>query len=117
MNSQWQIDLYNDLEKAITMQDVLDYALKTTKKFGFESAGWRTEIPLPMSNRTTLAINTIEDDVVEKHANGGYDNAPVPLHCSQTIEPIYWLGTMNDDMYSKVPDLCDEYYGWGHYGG
>ena len=117
MNSQWQIDLFTGLDSAESMQDVLDVTLKTTSTFGFESAGWRTELPLPMSRKRTLALNTVEDDVVEKHASGGYDNAPVPLHCSRSIEPIYWLGTMNDEMYSKVPDLCDEYYGWGHYGG
>lgn len=113
----WQVDLFTGLEQSTCMQDVLDVALKTVKPFGFDYAGWRSELPLPLTQKKTLALNTAEDHVLEKTANGGYDEAPIPSHCSKSMDPIYWLGTTHDDIFLKAPDIWEEYYSWGHYGG
>ena len=117
--NNWQIDLFIGLEQATNMQDVLDATLKITKPFGFDYAGWRSEIPLPLTQKKTLALNTSEDAVINKTVNGEYDSAPIPSHCSQSMDPIYWLGTTNsdDEIFNKAPDIWEEYYSWGHYGG
>ena len=114
--NNWQIDLFTGLDKATNMQDVLDATLKIVKPFGFDYAGWRTELPLPMTQRKTLALNTAEDTIVEKVSNGYYDSAPVPAHCSKSMEPIYCLGTTDEDIFFKAPDLWEEYYSLGRYG-
>ena len=115
--NNWQIDLFIGLEQATNMQDVLDATLKITKPFGFDYAGWRSEIPLPLTQKKTLALNTSEDGVIKKVANGGYDSTPVPKHCSQSMDPISWLGTTDDWLFNEVPEIMEEYYSWGHYGG
>ena len=118
MNSSWQIDLFDGLNHATNMQDVLDSTLKVVKKFGFDYVAWRTELPLPITRKKTLALGTIEKDgVIEKASEGYYDNMPVPQHCSKTMDPISWLGTTDDYVFSKSPDLMEEYYSTGRYGG
>ena len=118
MNSQWQIDLYDGLNNANNMQDVIDTALKTVKPLGFDYAGFRTELPIPLSNRKALALSTKEDDdVINKASNGGYDDAPVIQHCSRSMEPFYWLGTTSDKVFLMNPDMLEEYYSNGRYAG
>ncbi|WP_414499505.1 LuxR C-terminal-related transcriptional regulator [Zymobacter sp. IVIA_12111.31 C1] len=117
MNSQWQIDLYDGLNNAVDMQDVLDVALKTVKPLGFDYAGWRTQLPIPISKHKTLALNTSEDEVLEKVSDGGYDESQGVQHCSRSIEPFYWLGNRSDSVFNKTPELWEEYYSLGRFGG
>lgn len=118
MNSQWQIDLYDGLNNAINMQDVIDVALKTVKPLGFDYAGFRTELPIPLSDKRALALSTKEDDnVIDKAQTGGYDDAPVIQHCSKSMEPFYWLGTTADKVFLMNPALIEEYYNTGRYAG
>jgi len=44
------------------MNNVLQTTLDTVKNFGFDYVGWRTQLPLPMTQKTTLAINISEDE-------------------------------------------------------
>lgn len=118
MNSQWQIDLFDGLNNAKNMQDVLDATLKIVRNFGFDLCGWRAKLPLPLNNKHRYStLNSNEDKVSEQASNGYYDNAPVPKHCSQSIEPISWCGTTEDRIFIEAPDLIEEYYGSGHRGG
>lgn len=114
--NNWQVDLFTGLEQSTCMQDVLDVALKIVKPFGFDYAGWRSELPLPLTQRKTLALNTAEDSVTEKISRGYYDDAPVPAHCSKSMEPIYCLGTTTEDIFLKAPEKWEEYYSFGRYG-
>ena len=115
--NNWQIDLFTGLEQATNMQDVLDATLKITKPFGFDYATWRSELPLPLTQKKTLALSSAEDNAVERVSNGDYDDAPIPKHCSRSMDPIAWRGTTDDDIFLQAPDLWDEYYSWGRYGG
>ncbi|WP_414499388.1 MULTISPECIES: LuxR C-terminal-related transcriptional regulator [unclassified Zymobacter] len=118
MNNQWQIDFFTGLDNAVDMQDVLDITQKTIKPFGFDFCGWRSKIPLPLSNNrrfSTLRAN--EDRVSEQEENGFYDEAPVAKHCALSTEPISWRGTTEDPTFLQAPDLISEYYSSGHYGG
>lgn len=117
MNSSWQIDLFTGLNNASNMQDVLDSTLKITKKFGFDYVGWKAMLPTPMSKQRILALNTAEDGALKKVANGSYDNAPIPKHCSQSMEPISWLGTRNDWLFNAIPEIMEDYYSNGRFGG
>lgn len=117
MNSQWQIDLYDGLNNAVDMQDTLDITLKIIKPFGFDFCGWRSKLPLPMSHGRYSIMHTGEDEYSQLEISGRYDNAPIPKHCSQSIEPISWRGTTEDPTFLKAPELWEEYYADGHYGG
>ena len=117
MNSQWQIDLYNGLNNAVNMQDVLDSTLRIVRNFGFDSCGWRSKLPLPLSQRKYSMLNTNEDKVTIRSNEGFYDESPVRKHCSLSTEPISWRGTTEDDIFLQRPDLIEEYYGSGHRGG
>lgn len=117
MNSQWQVDLYNGLNNAVGMQDVLDTALKAIKPLGFDHVGWRAKLPLPMSKHRFSLLNDNEDRIYKQRIKGAYDSAPVPKHCSQSTDPILWTGTTEDPTFLQAPDLISEYYSSGHYGG
>ena len=113
----WQIDLFTGLSQSIDMQDVLSNTLKIVKNFGFDYAGWRTELPLPITRKRTLALNTAEDDVLQKVEAGGYDDSIGVKHCSKSMTPFYYLGNTTDDVFFKQPELWEEYYSSGRYGG
>ena len=117
MNSPWQIDFFTGLENAVDMQDVLDITLKTIKPFGFDFCGWRSKLPLPLSENRYSILHSNEDRVSKQENNGFYDEAPVPKHCSQSTEPISWQGTTEDPTFIKAPTIWEEYYSSGHYGG
>ena len=117
MNSQWQIDLYDGLNNAVDMQDVLDATLKIVKDIGFTHVGWRSKLPMPLSNHNFSVLDTNEDKVYERRISGDYDNAPVPSHCSKSTEPISWRGTTEDPIFSQATELWEEYYSAGHFGG
>lgn len=117
MNSQWQIDFFTGLENATDMQDVLDITLKTIKPFGFDFCGWRSKLPLPLSDRRFSTLRANEDKVSQQEDNGFYDEAPVPKHCALSTEPISWRGTTQDPTFLQAPNLIEEYYGSGHHGG
>ncbi len=113
----WQVDLFTGLERATNMQDVLGTTLRTVRDFGFDYAGWRTELPLPITQKRTLALNTSEDEVLQKVSEGGYDDSLGVKHCSRSMEPFYYLGNTHDETFFKQPELWEEYYGLGRYGG
>ena len=117
MNSQWQIDLFTGLENAVDMQDVLDVTLKTIKPFGFDFCGWRSKLPLPLSKRRYSILHSNEDKLSEQENDGFYDEAPAPKHCARSTEPISWRGTREDPTFLQAPELMEEYYGSGHFGG
>ena len=119
MNSQWQIDLFTNLNNATNMQDVIDVALKTVRTWGFDFCGWRTKRPLPLSKRSNLILHNTEDKVYQKEHEEGYDeeNAPILKHCSSTMEPLLWKGTTDESLFLKAPELFEEFYGFGHRAG
>ena len=117
MNSQWQVDFFTGLNNAVDMQDVLDVTLKTIKPFGFDFCGWRSKLPLPLSQRKFSTLRANEDKVSEQEDNGFYDEAPVPKHCALSTKPISWRGTTEDPTFLQAPDIIEEYYGSGHFGG
>lgn len=117
MNSQWQIDFFTGLQNATDMQDVLDVTLKTIKPFGFDFCGWRSKLPLPMTQKRFSILHSNEDRVSLQENDGFYDEAPVPKHCSQFTTPIAWRGTTQDPTFLQAPNLIEEYYGSGHHGG
>ena len=117
MNSQWQIDLYDGLNNAVDMQDVLDATLKIVKDIGFTHVGWRSKLPMPLSKHNYSMLNSNEDKFTEKRANGYYDTAPAIQHCSESTEPFFWYGTTEDSAFLKAPSLFEEYYASGHFGG
>ncbi len=117
MNSQWQIDLFDGLNQSNNMQDVLDSALSITKRFGFDYVGWRTERPLSISQKKTFSLSTVDDEVIEKVTTGYYDDMPVPKHCSKSMDPISWLGTTDDWLFKIKPEMCEDYYSTGRFGG
>lgn len=113
MNSKWQIDLFNNLNKAENLQAVLDAALIVIKPWGFDYAGWRSSLPIPMVKRESLVFNTTEDKIIEKAKKGDYDNSPGVRHCSQSMEPVYCRGTTHEPLFFEAPELWEEYYGLG----
>ena len=115
--NNWQVDLFTGLQQAHNMQDVVDVALHTVRPMGFDYVFWRWDIPLPMTEKKRLGINTQDDKAMERVISGDYDNAPVPKHCSQSEEPIYYSGTTDEAIFLKAPDLWEEYHSWGHRGG
>ena len=119
MNSQWQIDLYNGLNNATNMQDVIDIALNAVKPLGFDFCGWRSKTPLPLSRKTNFTIHNTEDKVYQKEHEGGYDeeSAPILKHCSSTMNPLMWRGTTDESLFLQAPDLFEEFYGFGHRAG
>ena len=117
MNSQWQIDLFDGLQKAIDIQDVLDVSLKTVQPLGFEFCTFKTKFALPLANRKTYVLGTNEDKVNQKNSSGGYDEAPVTTHCSKTNIPAIWTGKNEGAIFEKDPALVEEYFSWGHKGG
>lgn len=117
MNSQWQIDLFTRLNDVTRLQDVLDVTLKIVKPMGFDYVGWKAMLPVPMSNQRILALNTAEDGTIEKIGNGSYDYTPVPRHCARSTEPISWLGTREDWLFEAVPDVMEDVYSCGRFGG
>lgn len=117
MNSPWQIDLFDGLNQSTSMQDILDATLKITKRFGFDYVGWKAMLPLPISKKRILALNTAEDGTLEKIGDGTYDNTPVPSHCSRSMEPISWLGTRDDWLFTAVPEIMEDVYSCGRFGG
>ncbi|WP_027705777.1 autoinducer binding domain-containing protein [Zymobacter palmae] len=117
MNSQWQIDLFNDLQSATDMQDVLDASLKIVKPLGFEFCTFKTKFAMPLVNRKTYVLGTNEDKVNQKNSSGGYDKAPVTMHCSKTNIPAIWTGKNEGAIFEKDPELVEEYFSWGHKGG
>lgn len=118
MNSKWQIDLFTSLNNASNVQDVLDCTLKITKRFGFDYCGLRTELPIPLSKKRTLALNTNENDQVkDKIEEGHYDETPVVKHCSRSIEPFFWTGRRDDKVFLQIPELAEEYQSSGRFGG
>ena len=117
MNSQWQIDLYNSLNNATDMQDVLDTALKTVKTWGFDYCGFRSKLPIPLAKHRFSALSSNEDKISKKAENGEYDNSPLRKHCSQSIEPICWGGTSDEPLFQQAPEMWEEYHGSGHLGG
>ena len=117
MNSQWQTDLFNDLQNAVDMQDVLDASLKVVKPLGFEYCTFKTKFALPLANRKTYVLGTYEDKVHQKNTSGGYDDAPVTTHCSKTNIPAIWTGRSEGAIFEKDPEMLEEYFSWGHKGG
>ena len=117
MNSQWQIDLFTGLENAVDMQDVLDVTLKSVKPLGFDYCGWRSKLPVPLSEHRFSVLSSNEDRISELRQLGNYDDVPVVKHCSKSTEPIHWQGTTDDPIFSKAPELWEEYYSVGHFGG
>lgn len=117
MNSQWQIDLFDGLNNTTNMQDVLDITLKIVKPLGFDYVGWKAMLPIPLSKQRVLALNTAEDGTIEKIGNGSYDYTPVPTHCSKSIAPISWLGTRDDWLFNAVPEVMEDVYSCGRFGG
>ena len=119
MNSQWQVDLYNGLNNAVDMQDVLDVTLKTVKPLGFDFCGWRSKTLLPLSRKTNFTLHNTEDEVYRKEKEGGYDeeNAPILKHCSTTMTPLLWRGTTDESLFLQAPELFEEFYGFGHRAG
>lgn len=119
MNSEWQIDLYNGLNNAKNMQDVIDVALKTVKTWGFDFCGWRSKNPLPLSKKSNFILHNTEDKVYQKEHDDGYDeeNAPILRHCSSTMDPLLWKGTTDEPLFLQAPELFEEFYGFGHRAG
>ena len=113
MNSQWQIDLFDGLNNATNMQDVLDATVKIIKPFGFDYAGWRTALPIPLTRRKAMVMNTAEDEMMKKAEDGGYDDGPGVRHCARSMEPIYCRGTTDEPLFFEAPELWEEYYGFG----
>lgn len=101
MNSQWQIDLYDGLNNAVDIQDVIDVALKTVKPLGFDFCGFRAKSPLPLSQKNSITIHNTEDKVYQKENEGGYDeeNAPIlNMHnqlLSQKTYSMFWANSSN----------------------
>ena len=117
MDSQWKIDFFTGLDNATDMQDVLDVTLRTIKPFGFDFCGWRSKLPLPMTKKRFSILHSNEDKVSMQENDGFYDEAPVPKHCARSTEPISWRGTTEDPTFLQAPNLIEEYYGSGHFGG
>ena len=113
----WQIDLFTGLEQATNMQDVVDHTLHIIKPFGFEYCSWRSLLPLPMATKKLITLNSYEDDISMREANGDYLDTPLSKHCANSMEPFRWQGKTSEDWYQQVPDLAEEYFGWGRRGG
>lgn len=117
MNSQWQIDLFNGLNTAVDMQDVLDASLKAVKPLGFTFCTFKTRFAFPLAHRRSYALGSSEDKAHQKNASGGYDEAPITTHCSKTTVPAIWTGRHEGAIFEKDPALLEEFFGWGHKGG
>ena len=76
--------------------------LEIVKNFGFDYAGWRTELPLPITQKRTLALNTAEDDVLQKVEADGYDDSIGVKHCSKPMTPFYYLSNTTDDVFFQT---------------
>ena len=117
MNSQWQIDLYNGLNNATDMQDVLDATLKIVKNWGFDYCGFRSKLPMPLTKHRFSALSSSEDRISRKAENGEYDDSPLRKYCSQSTESIFWDGTSNQPLFKHNPGMWEDAYGSGHLSG
>lgn len=113
--NNWKIDLFTALDSAHSLSSVIKVSLAAVRPFGFDFCGWRTLPSLP--DKSTVALNSIEDEVTKTMVKGGYDQAPVPSHCACSMEPIAWRGTLEDQVFSQCRELIEEYYGFGHRAG
>lgn len=112
-----QIDLFTGLNDAVSMQDVLDVALKVIKPMGFDYCGWQSQLPLPLTRPNLASLTTVEDEVNDKIASGAYLDSPLIRHCSSTTTPLLWKGTTDDEVFLQDPALMEEYYSFNHRGG
>lgn len=117
--NNWKIDLFTALDAAHSLQAVMSASLAAIQPFGFDYCGWRTDLPLPGQTKDSgiVTFNAVEDEVYITTVNGGYQNAPVPLHCAHSLDPISWRGTLEDEVALRSPEVMEEYYGLGHKGG
>lgn len=115
--NNWQIDLFTSLHEKTNMQDIVDVSLEAVKPLGFNFCTWRTQLALPLANRKACILGSSEDAVHQKNASGGYDDAPIPRHCSLTTVPAIWTGQHEGGLFDQDPELFEEFFGWGHRGG
>lgn len=115
--NNWQIDLFTSLHEKTNMQDIVDVSLEAVKPLGFNFCTWRTQLALPLANRKACILGSSEDAVHQKNASGGYDDAPIPRHCSRTTAPAIWTGQHEGGLFNQDPELFEEFFGWGHRGG
>ncbi|BBG29612.1 helix-turn-helix transcriptional regulator [Zymobacter palmae] len=115
--NNWQVDLFTGLGRADTVQDIVDVTAKIIKPIGFEYCGFRLLFPLPLSRPQLITTYTAEDEMYEKERNGGYLETPMSVHCSQSMTPFVWEGTTEDSVFKQMPEVFEEYYGYGHRGG
>lgn len=113
--NNWKIDLFTALDSAHSLSSVIEVSLAAVKPFGFDFCGWRTLPSRP--DKSTVALNSIEDEVTKTMLKGGYDRAPVPSHCAHSMDPIAWQGTFEDGVFLQCQELIEEYYGFGHRAG
>lgn len=115
--NNWQVDLFTGLQSSTNMQDVLDVTLKCIKPFGFDYCSWRSLLPLPMAAKKIVTLNSYEDDIAAREAKGDYLDTPLSRHCAHSMEPFRWQGKTSEDWYQQIPDMAEEYFGWGRRGG
>ena len=115
--NNWQIDLFTALHEKTSMQDIVDVSLEAVKPLGFNFCTWRTQLALPLANKKACILGSSEDAVHQKNASGGYDDAPIPRHCSRTTMPAIWTGEHEGRLFDQDPELFEEFFGWGHKGG
>lgn len=115
--NNWQVDLFTGLGNASSMQDIVDVTAKVIRPIGFDYCGFRLLHPLPLSKPSLITSYTAEDDMYEKEKNGGYLETPMSVHCSQSMTPFVWEGTTDDAVFKQMPEVFEEYYGYGHHGG
>lgn len=113
----WQEDLFVALHSKTNMQDIIDIGLNAVKPLGFNFCSWKTRLALPIAQRRSCVMATSEDNVHQKNASGGYDEAPITTHCSQTTVPAIWTGRHEGKFFEQDPALLEEFFGWGHKGG
>ena len=117
--NNWKLDLFASLDSADSLQAIMSASLDAIRPFGFDYCSWRTDLPThPIAkNDTITAFTTVEDEVYATTIKGGYEDGPVPRHCTQSFAPISWRGTFDEDVFKKSPEIMEKYYGLGHKGG
>lgn len=115
--NNWQVDFFTELQKANTMQDVLDVTMKIIKPIGFDFCNFRSLLPLPMTRPNLITYSTTEDKIYKKEQKGDYLETPMSRHCARSMTPFTWEGTTEDVVFKAIPEMCEEYYSLGHRGG
>ena len=114
--NNWKLDLFSALDSANSIQSVMDASVAAVRLFGFDFCAWRLASEQALYGQH-ISINSSNDRAHYTECAREYDDTPCSRHCARSSVPFIWLGTTHDAVFNQDPELFEEYYSFGHYGG